>query len=87
MGHGISAPTELKHCHRGKADLVTWDVTLSTQTEACVDQLARDIGGTREDVFRLALALFTLAVEAKHEGKRIAIVDDEGNIDTEIKGF
>jgi hypothetical protein len=87
MGRGISVPTELKHGRPGKAGLVTWDVTLSTRTEACVDQLATDIGGTREDVFRLALALFTVAVEAKHQGKRIAIVDDEGNVDTEIQGF
>jgi hypothetical protein len=68
-------------------DVVTWDLSMTTRTEAHLDQLARDIRGSREDVLRRALALLTVAVRAKREGKGIAIIDQEGHVDTEITGI
>jgi hypothetical protein len=88
MGQSLHASAESSLDLSGEASgAVTWDLTLSQHTEARVDQLAKEIGGTRDDVFKKAVALLSLAVMAKHEGKRIAIVDSDGNIDTEITGF
>lgn len=66
---------------------VTWDLTLSRQTEDHIEELARSIKGTPADVLKLSLALFALAVESKSEGKKIAILDQEGHVDREITGF
>jgi hypothetical protein len=66
---------------------VTWDLTLSRQTEDHIEELARVINGTPADVLKLSLALFALAVESKGEGKKIAILDQEGHVDKEITGF
>jgi hypothetical protein len=70
-----------------KADVVTWDFSMTPKTESHLNQLARDIGGSREDVFKVALALLTVAVRAEQEGKKLGGVDDQGNIDTEITDF
>jgi hypothetical protein len=83
----MSVSTESKRDLSDNADLVTWDLTMTSKTAGRLNQLARDIEGSPEDVLGLALALFTVAVRAKQEGKGIAVVDPEGNIDTEITGF
>jgi hypothetical protein len=83
----MSASAELKDAPSKEAGVVTWKLSMSPKTDSHVDQLARDIGRSPEDVLGLSLALFTLAVRAKQEGKGIAIVDEQGNIDTEITGF
>ncbi len=60
---------------------------VSAETDAEIDRLAHAIGGSKEDVFSRALALLKLAVEAKTRGKRVAIIDAEDHIDTEITGI
>ena len=87
MGRALPVSAESTASFSDKADVVTWDLRMSPSMESHVYQLARDIEGSREDVFKRALALLTIAVSAKHEGKGIAIVDENGNIDTEITGF
>jgi hypothetical protein len=83
----MSVSTESKLGLSDKAHVVTWDLSMTPKTESHLNQLARDIGGSREDVLRLAVALLTVAVRAKQDGKKLAIVDDQGNIDTEITDF
>jgi hypothetical protein len=87
MGRAVSASAESKSDLSDKDDVVTWKLNMTPKTESHFNQLARDIGGTREDVLKRALVLLTIAVGAKQEGKGIAIVDEDGNIDTEITGF
>lgn len=62
-------------------------LAVSPGTEAVIERLAKEIGGTKVDVFSRALALFNLAVESKRQGKRLAIVDADDHVDTEITGF
>ena len=83
----MSASTESKLGLSDKADVVIWDLSISPGMESHINQLARDIGGSREDALKRALALLTVAVKARQEGKGLAIVDEQGNIDTEITGF
>ncbi len=87
MGRAVFSPTESKSDVSDRDDVVTWKLNMTPKTESHFNQLARDIGGSREDVLKRALALLTIAVGARHEGKGIAIVDEDGNIDTEITGF
>ena len=55
----MSVSTESKLGLSDKADVVTWDLSMTPKTESHLNQLARDIGGSREDVLRLAVALLT----------------------------
>jgi hypothetical protein len=66
---------------------VDLNLALSPKTDADIERLARDIGGTKADVFTWALALLTVAVDARKKGKRLAVVDEDGRIDTEITGL
>jgi hypothetical protein len=83
----MSVSTESKLGLSDKANAVTWDLSMSPSMESHINQLARDIGGSREDALKRALALLTVAVKARQEGKGLAIVDEQGNVDTEITGF
>jgi hypothetical protein len=87
MGRTITRSPQSRAAFSDEDDVVTWDLSMTTETESHLNQLARDIGGSREDVLRRALALLTVAVRAKQEGKGIAIIDQEGNVDTEITGI
>lgn len=87
MGGAISASAKSRFLRSDKDDVVTWDFSMTPKTESHLNELARDIGGSREDVFRIALALLTVAVKAKQDGKKLAIIDDKGNIDTETTDF
>ena len=86
MGRAIAESAKSKAVFRDD-DMETWDLNMSSKMVSHLNQLARDIGGSREDVFKRALALLTVAVKAKQEGKGIAIVDQDGTIDTEITGI
>jgi hypothetical protein len=65
---------------------VAMSLTLSTETEATIERLAREIHGTKADAFAWGLALLELAVQAWSDGKRLAIVDQQGGLVTEITG-
>ncbi len=65
----------------------SFGLTVSPETNEEIERLAREIRGSKEDVFATALALLKLAVNARNEGKRVAIVDRENHIDTEITGL
>jgi predicted transcriptional regulator len=49
--------------------------------------LARELGGSKCDVFRKAIALVEVAVNAKRHGKRIAVLDQRGRVVTTIIGL
>lgn len=65
----------------------TTSLTVPPETDANVEQLARDIGASKAEVFARALALLRLAVDAKGQGKRVGVVDREGHLETEITGL
>jgi hypothetical protein len=83
----MSVSTESRAGPSDQGGVVTWDLSMTPKTESHLNQLARDIGGSREDVFRLALSLLAVAVRAKQDGKKLALIDEQGNIDTESTAF
>lgn len=72
------------HMHVEDRLNVNLNLALSPKTESDIERLARDIHGTKDDVFTWALALLSLAVDAKKQGKRLAIVDEQGHVETDI---
>jgi hypothetical protein len=63
---------------------VNFDLALSEKTNAKLERMAKEIGSTKDDLFARAFALLEFAVDAKKEGKRMAIVDGENSIETII---
>jgi hypothetical protein len=61
-----------------------FNLALSEKTNAKLDRIAKDIGVTKDDVFAWAFALLELAVKARKEGKRVAIVNADNSIETVI---
>lgn len=49
--------------------------------------LACELGGSKSDVFRKAIALVEVAVNAKRDGKRIAVLDQRDRVVTTIVGL
>ena len=85
MGREVSVTAKSSYGPSGQAEAVVGlNLAISQETDAAIERLSHEIGGTKTDVFAWALALLTLAMEARKKGKRIAIVDQEGHIDTEI---
>ena len=86
MGRDVYAQAETRV---GLSDegSVAMDLELSRSTDDELGRLAEEIHGTKTDVFKWGLALLSLAVDAKKRGKRLAIVDASGHIDTEITGL
>ncbi len=60
---------------------------ISPELYAKLQEMARDIGGTKSDVLRKSLALMDVAVQAHKNGKKIGIADRTEQLTTEIIGF
>jgi hypothetical protein len=63
------------------------NLAIDAGTDAEIDRLAGEIRGTKADVFSRALALLKLAVDAKKEGKHLAVVGLDGKLESEITGL
>jgi hypothetical protein len=83
MGRESSAVAE-PELELGHDKWLNFNLTVSEQTNAKLDRMAQEIGVTKDDVFAWAFALLELAVKAKKEGKRIAIVDADNSIEMVI---
>lgn len=62
-------------------------INMSAETNEKITRLAREIGGTKSDVFRRAIALLEAAVKARKEGKRVGFASPHGKLETEIVGL
>jgi predicted transcriptional regulator len=60
---------------------------LSSEANEALEDLAKQVGGTKSDVLRKAIALMEVAVEAKKKGKKFGVADSNGNLSTEIVGL
>ncbi len=67
--------------------VVVLRLTISPELDAILDNMAEEVHGSKGDAILKALALFKIALDAKKEGKRIGILDDELNVEQEITGF
>lgn len=51
-----------------------------------LDELASELGGSKSDLLRKAIALIEVVVNAKRHGRRIAVVDEDQRVVTTIVG-
>jgi hypothetical protein len=56
-------------------------------TEVEIEDMARELGIGKADVFSRALALLRLGMRAKEDGMRLAVVDSQGKPQIEITGL
>lgn len=52
-----------------------------------MDALAAELGSSKSDLLRKAIALADVAVRARADGRRLAVVDDHGRVVTSIMGL
>ena len=56
-------------------DKVKLSVEVSKELDEALEQLAKDVHGTKSDVLRKGIALLQVAVDAKKEGQKFGVVD------------
>jgi predicted transcriptional regulator len=62
-------------------------LVLSPELNSTLEDLAKQIHGTKSDVLRKAIALMELAVRAKSEGRRIGIAKPDEELAIEVVGI
>ncbi len=67
---------------------VKLSVEVSQELDATLEQLAKDVHGTKSDVLRKGIALLQVAVEAKKQGQKFGVADSTGkHLEREIVGI
>ncbi|MCU0545709.1 MAG: DNA-binding protein [Oscillatoriaceae cyanobacterium Prado104] len=66
---------------------VRLNFVVSSEINDTLEELANKTGGTKTEVFRRAIALMEVIVDAKEEGKKVGITDKDRNLVTEIVGI
>lgn len=66
-------------------DRVTLSVELSPEMDELIRSVAAEAGTDEGDIFRRALALYLIALEARGEGKRLGVVAPEQEVLTEFE--
>lgn len=66
---------------------VRFGLEVSPELVTALDQLAEESKSTRSEVLLKAVALYQVAMEANRKGNRVAIVDSNGNVVTDIIGL
>lgn len=66
---------------------VRLNVTISDDLAEVLDKMSSEGQTSKSEVLRKALTLFEVAREGKREGKKLALVDREGHVTTEIVGL
>ncbi len=52
-----------------------------------LEDIAGEVGGTKTEVFKKAIALMRVAVDAKRQGKRLGVAERDQPLATEIIGL
>jgi hypothetical protein len=84
MGREIPAFAETKSSSGVRVKLT---LDISPELDADLDNLAEELGVTKGGAILRAIGLLKIAMEAKSEGKRVAIIDDREDSEQEITGF
>lgn len=66
---------------------VRLSLDITPELNTLLDTLATNIGGTKSDVLRKAIALMEVAVDAKRQGKKFGIAEKDQPLATEIIGI
>lgn len=72
---------------RRRASAVRVSLDMSPEDNDLLEKLASAHGTTKSQILRRAVALFHVASEAKASGNRIAVIDQEKKVVTEIVGL
>ncbi|HLL53883.1 MAG TPA: hypothetical protein VK447_10070 [Myxococcaceae bacterium] len=67
--------------------MVRYNLDVSTDMDRTLDEMAFQIGGTKSDLFRKAVALMMFAVKAKQQGQIVGILDKDNNLVSRIVGL
>ena len=67
--------------------MVRLNITISTDLAQVLDRMTEESQQSKSEVLRKALTLFELARDGRREGKKLALVDREGQVTTEIVGL
>ena len=67
--------------------VIALSLFISPQLNETLNELAAKTGGSKVDVFRKALALFELAVDARDQGKKFGIAEKDQSLTTEVVGI
>jgi predicted transcriptional regulator len=60
---------------------------ISPELNSLLEDLAEQTGGTKSDVLRKAIALMRVAVDAKRQGRKFGIAEQDQPLATEIVGI
>jgi hypothetical protein len=82
---GPQASVSVAHDFREEKLLLL--LRLSGPMEERLDDLVRRTGHSKAEIINLSIALFKAALDGVEEGKRVGIVDDDRELDTEFTGF
>ncbi len=66
---------------------LTVELRLSPELYTALDQMAEKAHSSKGDLVRKAFALMQVVVQVKSEGKKLAILDQNQNIEQEIVGL
>ena len=67
--------------------MVRLNITMPDALNQKLDQMAADSDQNKSEIIRKALTLFEVAWQGKSDGRKLALVNKEGNITTEIVGL
>ncbi len=70
-----------------KADKVRLNLSLSEEANNVLQALSDDTGASRAEIFKQALALLKVAIDAKKKGQHLGIAKDANKLDREIIGL
>jgi hypothetical protein len=69
------------------ADPIVRKLIMTRDAYELLASVARENGMSEGDVFRLALGMFKVAVDAKNEGKHVGIASSREGLDVEFTDF
>ena len=67
--------------------MVRLNLTISDDLAVALDRMSTESQTSKSEVLRQALTLFEVARDGKREGRKLALVDSEGHVATEIVGL
>jgi hypothetical protein len=83
----IAQETHMDKTEKRDAAKVRLNLSLSEEANNVLQNLSDDTGASRAEIFKQALALLKVAVDAKKKGKHLGITDDAEKLDREIVGL
>ena len=67
--------------------MVRLNVTISDDLAETLDKISTESQTSKSEVLRKALVLFEVARDGKRDGKKVALIDRDGHVATEIVGL